>query len=555
MLLPPKPLFWPHPWMIPLCILMLVVFVAYSNIFDAAFVFDDPLLIGMNSALLGNLGDLFSLSTTGGAQVGGGFYRPIQMVLYALIKQTWGDSTVAFHSLNLFLHSLNVGMVFVLARWLGVRSGVAFLAALLWGVHPIHTEAVTYISGTADPLFTFFTLAMIMVLLPDLAWWRVGCAMVLLAGALLSKETAVVAPALATLVYGASARSSVSGRKLLRLWPLWGMAILYAVWRMNAAQFDGPVTYERLYAMPDYANLALYAKNFGYRVITFLATLPYYGSLLLWPNPLYMERDFPVYVGFAAWPPVLGLGMVVCVEVIWGVAGWAIGQRMRSKDNAISVPPWINGLVIPLAFGLMWFAIAHAPNTGLLVAVNAIFLEHWMYMPTIGLFLGVAVALAYIYDRWLISWQRCLILGVALVLVILMVVRSYQQNLVWQSPITFYLHMFQYTQKSSRAHNNLGIAYVDKGETQKAIEQFRLSTRVSDVYAETHYNWALALIASSAGVTREGRQEAILHLKRAIELDPGFFRAYGRLAILYHQLGDAQTAEHYAQEYHRLTSR
>ena len=69
--------------------------------------------------------------------------------------------------MNVFLHLINVLMIFVIAQRLGFSMLGAWIAALLWGVHPVHTEAVTYQSATADPLYTFFILFGVYFLAPE----------------------------------------------------------------------------------------------------------------------------------------------------------------------------------------------------------------------------------------------------------------------------------------------------------------------------------------------------------------------------------------------------
>src|SRR6202012_4779646 len=78
-----------------------------------------------------------------------------------------GGSTFWFHLLNLSLHMANTCLVYRLGAKMGFNPWAVLRAALAWGVHPLHTEAVTYMSATADTLFAFFCLWAMIVLTPD----------------------------------------------------------------------------------------------------------------------------------------------------------------------------------------------------------------------------------------------------------------------------------------------------------------------------------------------------------------------------------------------------
>ena len=88
-------------------------------------------------------------------------YRPLFMVVLNAGYALWGDSPLAFHALNLLLHSANTALLFYVI--LGLTRGRNILAALsgaaLFAVHPVHVESVAWISGLTDPLVSFFLLS------------------------------------------------------------------------------------------------------------------------------------------------------------------------------------------------------------------------------------------------------------------------------------------------------------------------------------------------------------------------------------------------------------
>ena len=520
-----RPLFSPYPRLTPCLLLLAATLVAYANSFNNAFLFDDNLIITLNEYLKswGTLGKLLTGSTISGAHVEGGFYRPIQMLLYFIIYQIQGPITFGFHALNIALHATNACLLFTLGRKLKFNAAASFLAALIWALHPIHTEAITYMSGTADPLMAMFCLFGTITLFPDFTPRRFYIACGFMIAGLLAKEVAVMFPFLATVTLYAAHPERNKWRTYIRTWPLWVIGIGYTVWRMTASWLDGPQTYDKLYQVHDFYNMSLYAENTIYRIYTCLATLPAYAQLLLWPSDLRMERSFPVYVRISD-GMVLG-GLALCI-----VSAAIIFRKSKNEHMR------------PLAWGLLWFAAAHLPDSGLLIPVNAFFLEHWMYLPSAGLFLGIGQTLANVIPHSSRTMSRTTVattLGVALALG----TATYFQNQVWENPVTFYTHVFKYGEVSARAHNNLALAYMDRNEPEKAFEEFRRAIETSDTYAETRHNFAIALLKMPNQA--EYMQEAIGHLKRAIEIDPKFYRSYGMLAMIYKFQGKDALAEEY----------
>ena len=246
------------------------VFAAYINIFDNAFLYDDNQLIQVNEYLhsRGHIGDILTRSTLSGAHWQGGGYRPLQMLLYLLIFHLGGGATFLFHLL-MPLHLVNTCLVYRLGTKLGFKPWGVFLGTLVWGLHPLHTEAVTYMSGTADPLFSFFCLWAIIILLPDISSRKILKIIPLFLLGLLSKETTVIFPIIVMGCLFLVHPKQLNIRTYFRIWPLWIIALIYAVWRLNADGFYGSLTIAHALALPDFATAKIYADHPLYRIYTF----------------------------------------------------------------------------------------------------------------------------------------------------------------------------------------------------------------------------------------------------------------------------------------------
>ena len=209
--------------------LAVAILLAYANIWHDAFVFDDLVLISRDRFLTSwryagvifstHLGDGFS-----GVYYHSPFYRPLQMLLYLIVYQVAGPSTVTFHALNLALHTANAGLLYMLGARLGFRKDATLCAALLWALHPVHTEAVTYISGTADPICALFQLTGIIILARGYDCKSVLASSACLILALLSKESAVAFPLLAMGLLFYQHEDRRSPKIYLKTWPFWAIS-------------------------------------------------------------------------------------------------------------------------------------------------------------------------------------------------------------------------------------------------------------------------------------------------------------------------------------------
>lgn len=433
----------------PYLVLAIAVFTAYANVYANQFLLDDIVLIVKNEFLRdwNHLPDLLTGQVFGEGN-NSAFRRPLPPVIYFFVYQAFGLSLTAFHALNVLLQAVNAGLVYRLGRCFGMRLGVAFSAALLWSIHPLWTEAVTYASSTPELLYSFFCLVGILVLFPDFAprrFWLAGVFFVL---AILCKETAVVFPALAAFTLFLAGRDRLRPSTYIRTWPLWLLLAAYIIFYLYPY-----LDYVAFRDQNDVSFDMLYGHNPINRILTSLATLPTYFAMIVRPACLHMEWSFPIFSSLWSWPVLLGVAMVVAalLQIIWGR-----GRR---------------GLA--LSWGFLWFAAAHSPNTGILKPLYAIVSEHWMYLPTIGLFLGTAQTLSVWIDKQ--KSERVTHIAVALVMLaaLFLGVKTYLQNRVWHDTVSFYEHILDCGSKSGAVHNILGRHYFEHGEYEKAAEHFR----------------------------------------------------------------------------------
>jgi hypothetical protein len=181
---------------------LLAGLIAFSNVINSWFLSDDFAQIGK---ILG--GDF---SVVWGREHGG-FFRPLFILSYLIDTRIWGARPFGFHLTNVVLHSLNAFLTFLLSlRFVEdlklttvTKRMIAICAGTLFLLHPSHTEAVSWISGRADVLATFFCLASLLSYL-EYARGRRTSQLVLslscFALGLLAKESAICLPFLVVVV-------------------------------------------------------------------------------------------------------------------------------------------------------------------------------------------------------------------------------------------------------------------------------------------------------------------------------------------------------------------
>jgi len=508
-------------------LLCLAVFISYASIWPNTFVFDDLPLIARNE-FLQHWSDLpkllTSLSFTGGG-IPGGFYRPVQMLIYFFIYQTFGPSTVAFHMLNLLLQALNACLLYHFGLRAGFKKSAAFAAALLWAVHPLNSIDVTYMASTAELLWGSFCLIGLIMLLPDFTSRKIWQALIFFILAMCCKESAVVFPALAMATLFLTSKGRLRLSTYLKTWPLWLVAICYTSVRLWFAHNN-----------PDNGNPA----DLLTRLLTSLATLPLYARLIVWPAGLHFERVFPAFSSMMAWQPVAGALMIglSLVQILLGH-----GQR---------------GLA--LSFGLLWCGAALAPYTGIVVPINALFSEGWMYLPTMGLFLGGAQTAADVLEKSK-GMARLLVLALALSLG----VTTFFHNKVWRSTETLYQNIPPDEEHSTRLSLFLGPFYMQQGEFDRAIDhmQYEIDHDRLPLILQANLHWKLAMAWLHVPPDRNGMTftlnthslpsdqhipEAIRELGQALQDSPDFYPAHTALAALYRYQNNSQMADFHTKQ-------
>ena len=492
--------------LLQLLLIGVVGFAAYANALSGEFLYDDEFFIQRNRYITdcAYLKDIFTTDLTAGAYRPSNFYRPVQSLAYMAVYVFSGYKVLGYHLLNVLLHVGNAALVYLLTARLFASPLAAFAASLLFVVHPVHTSAVAYISGTADPLACFF------VLLALLAWLRDSRALSVASFvlALLSKEVAMILPMLMLVVDVFRRKPIRWGRYLPHL----GVAAVYALARLTVLNFTGTLN--------PYGEPNLYTQHPEYRLFTFLASLGEYFKVLLAPLDLQYDRAQVIFTSF--WVPPVVLPCVAALAVTYlAWRSWKAGRR------------WL--------LGWAWFLVALCPVSGILLPINGFAKEHWLYVPSIGYFLLAGYGLS----RLTPAARVALLVPLAVWWSGLTVVH----NRTWQNPVAFYTDVLKHNPDIGRVHNNLAMAYTDQGRLDLAERHYRQAVALEDVYAETRYNLGRLYLQ------QRRLDEALAQFSRALELEPDFIYAHQTLQQLYTRLGRGEDARREAKRVQEIMSK
>jgi protein O-mannosyl-transferase len=447
----------------PKCALLLVIatVATYLNCLPNRFVWDDELLIEDNSYIRNAtyISTVFTTDLFHDAGERAAYYRPLQTVSYMINYFFWGLNPLGYHVVNILCH---LGCVLLLWRFIHKLSGDAVMAlvvAALFAVHPVNTNAITFIAGRADPLAFLFLLVSLSLFLE----YRVrsgshvllrtafyaGSALSFVA-AMFSRESAMVFPALIflycfTFPLFAEGRTR---RALEATAPFLLLVGAFLVWRhMVFAQ-----SHEVL--LPNSSMPAWLIWQVPFR------TLATYFGLLLWPAHLHMERQ--MILGGAGLPALTVIGLLITAGLLW-----ALGHTYRTQ---------------PLTFlGLCWFVATVLPILAIpKLAVLAA--EHWLYVPSVGLYLALVAVCRHKINR-LQPHPQALVTRLAVVACVVALTalsaRTIRRNADWATPVSFYSQTKRAASYSTRIRNNLGREYLAIGERQRALEEFLTAVRAS----------------------------------------------------------------------------
>lgn len=491
-------------------VLIVAAFTAYFPVLKGPFLFDDEFFIEKNEPVREfKVKEIYTTGVTQGANIGGNFYRPNQQFAFAVINKIFGQKPFVFHTFSILCHALCAFLLFVFLVGLGFSRTGSLVGASLFLLHPIQTEAVSYVSGLADPLSVLFLLSGLIFLTKALKenaatkWFAVSVLFFVLA--LFTKENMVVFFPLTVVV--ALYLHFSSQTKWLNKSAIWfGLFALLA--------FSYLVLKFTVFKFGDEAGLTseknLYTENLHIRIITFFNILPEYFKMFLFPKNLNYEKPYTAYTEL--------LNIRAFISLL-AVSVFAYSVYVIKKKPA-------------LFFAAAWFFTAIAPFTGI-IPLNSMYLEHWLYVPIIGLILFIVIFYEFLSAKKLNAG-----IAVAYIFVLLLCSsRTFSRNKEWADIEKFYLNELKYSQDAIRIYNNLGMYYAGKKQYTKAISYYKKGIQKWDNFPQPHHNIANIYLDMNRP------EDALNELYNALRIDPNFLYSLDKLQLIYAAYGREDKAQ------------
>jgi tetratricopeptide (TPR) repeat protein len=489
----------------------------------------------------------------------------------AVVEVTWilnyaieGPSPVGFHLVNILIHAAaGIVLYLLLARLLQLpliqdrfrgkllfQPGVlAFLVALIWVVHPLNTQAVSYIVQRYESMMAlFYLLTLYMALRCAMACtqgaalaWSGGAALVCFLG-MMSKEVMISAPIVALLIDRAFVTGSL-GQSLRRRWPLFLTLALTWTWLVNIYIFKGALTAEG-----SSAGFGLPVLSWQRYLLSQGQVILHYLRLSVFPHPLILD-----YHWLPAYPerPLLWIPGFIIIGVL-GVTGLVGVIRNR----------WWG---VVLAF----FFLVLGPSSSFIPVADLAF-EHRMYLPLSAVLVTIVLAGGALLSRIDPHAARRIMGIAAAVVVVVFAMLTIRRNVDYQTGVSMWTKVTQDAPHNPRGWANLGLTLMKSGHPEKALNAFNMALRYVPQHAEVrdgvgsihlergdldeaianyriavqsqsddpeyHYNLGRALLLR--GDWEEARRE----LDRAIALRPRYPKAFNNLGLLLIRQGRPEEA-------------
>ena len=486
--------------------------------------------------------------------------RPVANVSFALNYFFNGYNVVGYRFVNILIHIINGYLIYLLARFTlrtpALRSyreqagAIACGTAILWLVHPLHTQSVVYIVQRMTSLTTLFYL-LAMVFYADARFSTTATrkhtrfALCTVSGllALGTKEIAATLPLFIFLYEWFFFQELKRDWLRRRLPTLAGVCVAFGVIVLIFSGFENPI--ERIFA--PYAGGGLTAWQ---RVMTQFRVVVFYLSLLLWPAPSRLNLDHDVAVSLALFDPATTL---ISLLFLAGLFATALLTARRE----------------PLAsYAILWF-LGNLVIESSVIRLELIF-DHRTYLPSVfPAMVLVSLVFRFLKQKWAaLALLAALAAGCSF--------WTWQRSLVWADEVVLWRDCLEKSPLKPRPYNNLGSALSKKGRFEEAAPYLARAVELKPDYDDARYNLGYVLVRlgqvdagvrelleavrlaprnymahNNLGVAyllQEKYPDAVRHLQEALRLNPDLEAAHNNLGVALKHQGDLAGATHQFSE-------
>jgi len=493
-----------------------IVVLAYYPSFSVPFQFDDMTNIRDNQHIRVTTVSLQKLWDAGVRSYASN--RPVANISFALNHYVHGYEIIGYHLVNLAIHLITGLFIFLVFRDTLVMAkernpgllignstslfAVACAAALIWLVHPLATQSVTYLVQRMTSMAAMFSVMALycyirarLASVGSIRWLLYAAGMLCWILAMGSKEISATLPFFVFLYEWYFFRDMSSSRFKRQLIIIAVIIFLLALFFLGLNPIKGIMS---AYTIRDYTLVQ--------RVMTEWRVVLMYLGLIFFPYPGRLNLDYDVLLSYSLLDPPSTLLSLIIIAGLLVLSVW-----IARKDRIIS-------------FAILWY-FGNLVIESSVIGLELVY-EHRTYVPSMFVVLLAVLAVhRFLRPRWVQVLLLCAVVGV-------FSVWTYQRNLVWQSDLTLWGDVLKKSPDKARPHTNYGIALMDRDRVDEAIPHFERAVELAPNVPPVHRNLGRALY-------RQGRlDEAIEQYRKALVLKPGEVEFILELGSLLEKKGD-----------------
>ncbi len=478
-----------------LIFLMVLTALLYVNTFWGDYVLDDIMYILNNKYVLSGFSGISKIFTTdtlsgfvdSANDLAGGRYRPFALMSFAVENGLWGNSPHISHLINITLFIIISFLVYTLfiRYFLKNNPDVAFISALIFIIHPIHTEVVANLKSRDELFSLLFLIAATLFLFRYVTANKKSIVLylssiILYFLALLSKENGVTFILLFPLMLYFFSKSDI--KKIIRLTiPFLLTLFLYLVIRFSAVGMETHTS--NVILNNPFLNTTFITKH-----ATIMIYLLKYIQLLFFPYPQsydYSYNQIPI-TGFSN--PLVWLSILIYAFVL-------IYSLLKIKSKNL------------ISFSILFYLVSIFLVSNILIDTGAFLGERFLFQPSLGfsIFIGYITVVAADKIKNSNKTRSIIISGFLIILVCILGFRTIKRNHDWRNALSLFLNDVKVSPNSAVANNFAGVKLIEeanKKESQanrenllsQSIPYFNKASEILPTYPDPYTNAAIALI-------------------------------------------------------------
>jgi tetratricopeptide (TPR) repeat protein len=454
-------------------VLAVIVIFVFSPCLQAGFInIDDPAHLLENPAV--STLSFHSLKAVF-TQTINNVYIPLTILSFAIERHFFGLNAFIFHLDNLLLHVTNVILVLLLARRMGLSCTAAFLAALIFGIHPMKVESVAWVTERKDVLYALFYLLALHQYQSYLKSKAIGaylgaffCGFI----SMLAKPMALSLP-LVLLLF-----DWFQGRRWDRNILIEKIPFFFYVVEIGSLSYI--------------FNLRNPVADLGQAFLIWIWSFNFYIYKFLWPAHVSFIYFLPHPIVFS-WPYIASIGVFILT----------IGLLVRYRKYRFLI------FALGYYFVSIFFLLRFDEKVDFTVVS-----DRFMYLPCLGLCMAIGLGLERVWKH------QKLIMPFILVLIIFWGGITFKQCHVWRTSISFWEQIVRENPNNCASYFYRGSTYLKSGQDDLALADFSKAIELNPLFVNAYYNRGFVYFS------RHDYKKAIENMNRAIQLDPRDYNAY-----------------------------